>query len=105
MASWRGVAFDVAAVAARMPKLITSFAFAAILASFASASSHQHYRRADADSARVARTWLDARAHADVSVRVFRGRLTLGGNLPDGEVLATLERELAGATGVASVHH
>ena len=88
-----------------MPKLTTSLAVAAMLASLASASSHQHYRRADADSARVARAWLDARAHADVSVRVFRGRLTLGGQLPSGQDLAALERELARATGVASVHH
>ncbi|MCK6448011.1 MAG: hypothetical protein L6Q99_16580 [Planctomycetes bacterium] len=68
------------------------------------AKSKDHFHRVDARQRALAEAYLASHGHADVTVRAFRDRLVLGGALPSGEALAALEREIARASGAASVH-
>ena len=77
----------------------------ALLASVAPANSQQYYHRTDAEKAAAARTYLDGHNLHGITVRAWRGRLTLGGALPAGDQLAALDRDLVTATGALSIHH
>jgi len=87
-----------------MRALLTS-AILALASANAFATTHQFYNRTDAGRVEAARAWLDSHGHDGVTVRAFRGRLTLGGALPSGADLDSLERDLRAASGATSVHH
>jgi hypothetical protein len=77
-----------------------------ILLSFAAApalaSSHSYYKRTDARRVEAAREYLDSHGMQGVTVRAFRGRLTLGGALPADA--AKLAADIQALTGAISVH-
>lgn len=83
-------------------RLLASSLLLAVTASTASATSHQYYNRTDAQRAEAARSYLDGHGMSNVTVRVFRGRVTLGGALPSDT--ARLASDIKAATGAASVH-
>lgn len=73
-------------------------------ASIASATTQQYYHRVDAAQTAKARAWLDSHGRSDVTVRSFRGRITLGGALPGGADSAQLAEAVKLASGALSVH-
>lgn len=68
------------------------------------AKSKDHFHRVDARQRALAEAYLAQHGYSGVTVRAFRDRLVLGGALPSGAALAELERDVALATGAASVH-
>jgi len=86
-----------------MRVLLTSILLVAS-ASIASATTQQYFHRVDAAQTAKARAWLDSHGHGDVTVRSFRGRITLGGALPGGADRDGLAQAVKLASGASSVY-
>lgn len=86
-----------------MRSLLISIALVSA-ASVASATTQQYYQRVDAAQVAKTRAWLQANGHSGVSVRSFRGRITLGGALPQGAARVEFLRAVRHASGAISVH-
>ena len=84
-----------------MRVLAASFVLAVTMAT-AGATTHHYYNRTDAQRVETARKYLDDHGLQAVTVRGFRGRLTLGGALPADA--AKLAGDLKALTGAISVH-